>query len=155
LQTLDLVQAHASVVQLLKDWMHSEHVVLDVQAPPTSLPVQGDAVQLAQVMMNLYRNAIEATAGQARRAVYARLYAHDGGAVLDIGDNGPGFSAESLAAPPDSFYTSKPEGLGMGLLISEQIARRHHGELTVRNAPSGGALVTLTLPLDRTQTHGN
>lgn len=143
---LSLQSVNASVLELLKDWLQAERVKIDVQAPTEALLVRGDAVQLAQILVNVYRNAIEATADQSQRRILARIAVQDDRVQLAIQDNGPGFSPEALARGHEGFFSSKRDGLGVGLMISRQIAEMHHGDLQLVNAPEGGACVTLTLP---------
>ena len=108
--------------------------------------VHGDAVQLAQILVNLVRNAGQATAGQPQRNVSITLVRQDAEYQVVVRDNGPGFSEQALQSDANAFYTTKVDGLGIGLSISRQIAEQHHGSLSLGNAPEGGALVSLNVP---------
>ena len=117
---------------------------------PASLPVRGSPGQLQQVIVNLVQNAIDATEGRpgARLAIGAKTVGR--GTEIAFRDNGPGFSEEGLARAFEPFFTTKApgKGTGLGLSISFGLVERHGGSLAVANAPGGGAVVTLRLPLD-------
>ncbi|GLK48276.1 hypothetical protein GCM10017620_12490 [Brevundimonas intermedia] len=110
------------------------------------LNVHGDRVQLQQVLVNLIMNAIQAAApGHAPRL---RLSATDCGDEVEIvvADDGPG-----LTASPDSlftsFYSTKPEGMGLGLPICRSIVESHGGRIDAANLPGAGAAFTVRLPV--------
>ena len=125
--------------------------------------IAGDEPLLAQALLNLYLNAIEA-AGSAFSPGPGRLEVSlkraDRRAFLVFRDNGPGFSPEQLARPFEPYFTTKAEGTGLGLALVEKAVRGHPGgEVTLESPPSGGALVTLTFNLappgrDRTKETG-
>jgi len=91
------------------------------------------------------RNVIEALDQVARREIRLSLHSEGDRAILTIRDGGPGFAPEVLAQVGTPFFTTKSEGLGMGLTISRSIAEQHGGTLSFSNAEGGGALVTLSL----------
>jgi signal transduction histidine kinase len=68
---------------------------------------------------------------------------------VTVSDNGPGISEEKLPSIFDPYFTTKSEGSGLGLWIAQQIVTAHGGSLGVQNAPAGGAVFTMTLPLKR------
>eukprot|EP01032_Pedospumella_encystans_P037538 gene37538-42518_t len=106
----------------------------------------GDPVQLSQILMNICRNAIQATQGQAYRHIDLRIWREGNLAHLSIRDNGMGLTPEVLAQVSTAFFSTKSDGLGVGLSISKSIATHHGGSLTISNAPQGGAEVHLILP---------
>jgi len=67
---------------------------------------------------------------------------------IEVADNGSGLSAEVIGKIFDSFYTTKAEGMGMGLTISNEIIKRHGGVLSAENRPQGGSVFSFTLPLN-------
>ena len=150
-EPVSLQQVNASVMALLDDWLKSERVRIEVRQAATPVMVQGDAVQIAQVLVNLYRNAIEAIASQAGREIETTIETYGEMAVLAVRDHGPGFSEEALKQNAKGFFSSKDQGLGLGLLISRQIAEQHQGNLQCSNHPQGGAVVRMTLPLMQAQ----
>jgi two-component system, NtrC family, sensor histidine kinase HupT/HoxJ len=118
---------------------------------PEGINVVGAPGQMQQVAMNLVQNAMDATAGQACQTL--RISALRRGETVDIDfrDNGPGVPTEALAHVFEPFFTTKPvgKGTGLGLAISYGIVERHGGDLSVFNAPEGGAVFRLSLPLAR------
>lgn len=120
----------------------------------TSCPgaiVTGSAGQLQQVLMNLIQNAYDAAAGREGVAPQLWIAAQAEGATLTLTlrDNGPGIRDTDLARIFDPFFTTKPvgKGTGLGLSISYGIVEQHGGGLAAGNAPEGGAVFTIALPL--------
>jgi len=109
--------------------------------------VLADPILLTQVCLNLLHNAIDALTGAARREI--TLFAQAcGDSRIEIGvrDTGPGLGDADAARIFDAHYTTKREGMGIGLAISRSIMEALHGQLTYRPAPSGGCIFLLTLP---------
>lgn len=150
-QILSLQQVNTQVQALLGDWLRSERVVLEWPAASTPVYVMGDEVHLSQVLVNLYRNAVEATAGQAERRIRVQISALGQQAQMLVRDNGPGLSPEALerVAQERSFFSTPADakGLGVGLLICQKIVAQHQGQLRLYNHPNGGAVAELNLPL--------
>lgn len=115
-----------------------------------TLNVRGNAGQLMQVMMNLIQNAVDATAG--RPGAGLRITAACDGSRLQLKftDNGPGIEPGVLPRVFDPFFTTKPvgQGTGLGLSISYGIVDQHGGRLSADNAPEGGAVLCVELPLE-------
>jgi len=108
-----------------------------------------DPVQIQQVLLNLIRNAIDATneASPAGREIRMRMRRDEDGAVeISVEDRGPGISDEVAQHLGNPFYTTKPTGTGLGIAISRSILRAHGGRLAHRPTPGGGATVFFTLP---------
>jgi len=145
-QPVDLVAVIQEVAELVAAQARAQACRLDCSLPQHPVRVAGDPIQLSQLVLNVLRNAIEATAPSARREIAVRLWEDDDGVRLQVQDSGPGLSAEALQKAGEPFYTTKAQGLGLGLSISRTIARHHHGELTLSNT-AGGALCELRLPL--------
>jgi len=114
--------------------------------------VQGDRVQLQQVMLNLVVNAIQAMSGigEGPRELQISIDAAPSGAGVRVGvrDTGPGLSPESLSRLFEPFYTTKPEGMGMGLSICRSIIEAHDGRLWATRCDPRGALFQFTIPAD-------
>ena len=137
------------VVQLLHsdEILHNIHVELDCQ---DGLPnVRGNRVQLQQVILNLLMNAFDAMkdAPAAERKVVVRAQAKDAGIVeISVRDRGTGLTGDSLSKIFQPFYTTKREGLGMGLPISRSIIEAHGGRLWAENNADRGATFYFTVP---------
>ena len=100
---------------------------------------------LTGALLNLVNNSLQAVGPGALIEVGAAL--RDGRACISVRDNGPGMSAEVLAQLGDGFFTTKPQGTGLGLAVVRAVARAHGGELEIRSAPGQGTCASLLLPL--------
>ena len=112
-------------------------------------PVLGDPIQLQQVLLNLVTNGIEAMAATAGRSrvLSIRSGAEEGAAIiLTIEDSGDGIDAKQAERIFDSFYTTKPNGIGVGLSISRSIIEAHGGRLWLASTGPLGARFCFTLP---------
>ena len=150
----DLHEVITAAVELLKRDCQRRGVALDVSLAPGVPAVLADAVLIEQVVINLVRNAADALQAreQGRRITVSSRVAGEFVRV-DVQDNGPGLQGrrvEQLCAP---FYSTKAEGMGMGLAICRSIVEAHQGVLDASDAGSGGALFSFSLPLTR-QHHG-
>ncbi len=127
------------------------HVALQTRLASDLPAILADRVQLQQVVLNLILNAIEATqsnpAGERELVVSS---AKDGvkGVLVAVHDNGAGFAPENLDRAFDAFYTTKAEGMGMGLTISRSIVEAHGGRIWATPVSPHGAIVQFTMPVD-------
>ena len=121
---------------------------LDLDLPP----VPGDRVQLQQVLLNLMLNGFEAMAERAPddRQMVVRTQRVDAKTIhVAAQDNGSGIEADKLERIFEPFYTTKPEGLGIGLSICCSLIEAHNGRLWAVSNPDGGATFAFTLPVER------
>jgi len=112
--------------------------------------VLGDEVLLRQAFSNLCRNALEACAetGVAPQIdIEGSLDRVQRSQVMTVTDNGPGVNANVTARMFRPFFTTKKSGTGLGLALVQKIIVTHNGRVTAANADSGGARITVTLPL--------
>jgi signal transduction histidine kinase len=109
----------------------------------------GDELALSQVIVNLLRNAIQATQAQPEHArqLWVCCAVHQGQAQWVVRDSGPGMSTQLLAQWGQPFESTRSDGLGLGLAISRAIVLRHQGQLELANSPQGGLQATVSLPL--------
>jgi signal transduction histidine kinase len=98
-----------------------------------------------QVILNLLINAIEAMPGGGWLNIEARLA--DGQVEVTVADSGPGLSPDVLTKVFQPFNTTKEGGTGLGLSVSHSIIEQHGGTMLAENAPGGGAVFTIALPL--------
>jgi len=118
---------------------------IDIERPVPQIELYGDPVHLEQALINLMRNALEAT-GPDGPPVRFRCRVDADTFEFEIVDSGPGISNPSNLFVP--FYTTKAEGAGIGLILCRQIAIRHHGEVSLENRDDArGAIARLRLPL--------
>lgn len=113
-------------------------------AAPPGLRFQGDADQLEQALINLVRNAVEAT-GESREPVEVAARVRQGRVEFEVVDSGPGVAnPDNLFVP---FFSTKPGGSGIGLVLARQVADGHGGSLTLENRADGsGCVARLTVP---------
>jgi signal transduction histidine kinase len=116
-----------------------------------SLPlIQGDRVQLQQVILNLIINAVQAMSGvsEGSRGLLIGTGKYSGGVLVAVQDSGPGLKPESFEHLFDSFYTTKPGGMGMGLSICRSIVEAHDGRIWATPNAGPGITVQFTLPIN-------
>ena len=112
--------------------------------------LQGDRVQLQQVILNLIINAVEVMKGvseDSRELLISTGHAEPDGVLVAVQDTGPLLAQANLERVFEAFYTTKPGGLGMGLSICRSIIEAHGGRLWVTANASQGATFQFTLPL--------
>jgi two-component system, LuxR family, sensor kinase FixL len=151
--SIDLNLLVREVVELCRPEIQRWNVALTVDYSAEPLEVRVDPIQIQQVLVNLLQNAIQALRESPckSRRVRLEIVASSGDAMVRISDTGPGFANDVLPQLFRPFYSTKPDGLGLGLAISRSIAQEHSGQLFAVTRPEGGALLTLTLP--RNQHH--
>jgi signal transduction histidine kinase len=110
--------------------------------------IVGDRIQLQQVLINLVRNGIEAVDGLSpeRRVVIVGTSERDGGVVMSVTDRGPGVREADRARLFDAFFTTKANGMGMGLSIVRSIVDAHHGTVQVDATAEGGSVFKVWWP---------
>lgn len=144
LQNIDLRELHQQTIDLMGDWLRAHHAQIELHAPKQALHVQADPVQLTQVLINLYRNAVQAAPANSAR-ITVSLAAQGPHVNLRVHDNGPGFSAKQLANP-SAITSTKQDGMGLGLNITQDIIHQHRGSIHLSNHPQGGACIDIKLP---------
>jgi two-component system sensor kinase FixL len=117
----------------------------------TSLPfIRGDRIQLQQVLLNLISNSFDAMEnGPGPREILIRTSRKDKHMIMvTVKDSGCGIPAQNMPKLFTHFFTSKPDGLGMGLSISRSIIESHGGRLCVENNPDRGVTFYIIIPVD-------
>jgi len=167
---LDLNETIGEVIAMARSEMHRNRISLQSQLAKDLPLILGDRIQLQQVILNLLINAIEAMSGMREgprelwvssekvtevrgesteeryedRALADAEWTH---ALITVRDSGPGLDPKGLNRPFDAFYTTKPQGLGMGLAISRSIIEAHGGRLWAKANASRGAVFQFALPI--------
>jgi PAS domain S-box-containing protein len=146
---IDLAQCINEVITLL----HSEFVRAGVEVEPmleANLAIRANKTQIQQVALNLMINALEAMAEQARDRRMLRVTAArvKGKALVSICDSGIGIAEDMLDRVFDGFYTTKPQGLGVGLEVCRSIMESHGGRIWAEANPDRGVTFHCALPLE-------
>jgi signal transduction histidine kinase len=145
---LEPVEVHkilTHVCELLRPEAAAREIEIAMRVEGVLPAVMADPVRLTQALLNLLINAIQAVEKQGRVEVSGAVA--DGQVCVVVSDNGPGIPADKLASVFDPYFTTKSEGSGLGLWIAQQIATAHGGSLEAKNGASGGAVLTMRLPL--------
>ncbi|MEI4234022.1 sensor histidine kinase [Roseovarius sp. D22-M7] len=143
---VNMADAVASALTMMEPQLRSRRITITRTLPTEPVMVMGDRVRVEQVIINLLRNAIDAIQNEPHGRIDVLLAAGET-AVLTVRDNGHGIdNFENLFEP---FYTTKEpgEGVGLGLAISSGIVNDLGGRLLARNAPDGGAVFEVQLPI--------
>lgn len=146
---IDLNEAVRQVIGFVAAVAHERDIALKCETTPIELTVNGDAVQLQQVVLNLILNAMEAIseANAKQREVSVTTNLSSAIAEIRVADTGPGIAHGDLKSVFDPFFTTKPQGMGMGLAIVRTIVEAHCGQICAANQSSGGAVFTVRLPI--------
>jgi PAS domain S-box-containing protein len=149
-QSMDLNEATREVIALSLSELQKSRVILRPELADDLPLVTGDRVQLQQVILNLLRNASDAmsTIDDRPRDLLIRTQSDDNDRVrLSVADVGVGFEPHAADRLFEAFYTTKSEGMGIGLSVSRSIIERHHGRLWV--TPNTGPGVTFSFSIPR------
>jgi C4-dicarboxylate-specific signal transduction histidine kinase len=150
LTRLDIDGVIGQVLAIARGELLRHDVVLRAELAAEDWPIMGDRVQLQQVLLNLIMNGVEAmsgVAGRTRELKVSSTLAEPGSVLVAVEDTGTGLDpsvAEHMFQP---FFTTKPDGLGMGLAICRSIVEAHGGRLWVSPRAPHGADVRFTVPL--------
>ena len=124
----------------------SAGATLETRVDPSNASIDGDPDLLAQVVLNLVRNAALATAGQEKRAILLSVSGLQGGrSLLEVSDNGPGIAPDRREDVFLPFFTTRADGSGVGLSLARQVVLAHGGSIFIDDAEGGGALVRLLI----------
>jgi signal transduction histidine kinase len=150
-EVVDLNAAIMEVTALTRSEAVKTGVTVDTQLADELPRIRCDRVQLQQVMLNLILNAIQSMRDveDGNRELHIRTVSIEPeGVRVEVQDTGPGLSPESLPRLFEPFYTTKPEGMGMGLSICRSIIEAHGGRLWATRCEPRGALFQFTIPAD-------
>jgi PAS domain S-box-containing protein len=148
-ERFDLNAAINEVIVLARSTVAENGLSVQTRLADGLFPMQGDCVQVQQVVLNLVLNAVEATGSVevgARELVISTEQTKTGGALVAVRDSGPGIDPEHLERVFEAFYTTKRSGTGMGLSICRSIINAHGGRLWAEPNQPRGAVFQFTLP---------
>jgi signal transduction histidine kinase len=143
------------VIDLLRATLDRQRIAIRTDLAAALPPIMGDPVQLQQVLVNLITNAAEAmrempireAGGRPRIVTIRSRLGADETVVISVEDTGSGLDPQNIDRIFDSFYTTKAEGIGVGLSISRSIIEAHGGQLSAAPAPRHGACFSFTVPI--------
>jgi C4-dicarboxylate-specific signal transduction histidine kinase len=148
-QHFDLNEAINEAIVLARNAINRHGVSVQVRFTERLVPVQGDRVQLQQVVMNLILKAVEAMDAvevEARDLSISTEQTRTNGVLVAVCDSGQGIEPDNLERVFEAFYTTKPSGVGMGLSICRSIIDAHGGRLWANANEPRGAAFQFTLP---------
>jgi signal transduction histidine kinase len=141
------------VLGLLQHDLESNRVSVTTDYQANLPPVRADRMQLQQIVLNLVKNAIEATSSAPPGSRRVRLVTKFDGkstVLLSVHDSGRGITAEHKYRVFDPFFTTKPAGMGLGLAICRTVAQDHGGNLQLVETSSHGSVFEIELPIGST-----
>lgn len=150
MEKLDINGAILEVAGLIQGEVLKNGIIARMELAEFLPPIQGDRVQLQQVILNLMINSIQAmsdSAGGERELHVTTEQIASEDIRVAVRDSGPGFSAETQQRLFAPFYTTKPNGMGMGLSICRSIIEDHGGRLSASRIDPQGALFQFTIPV--------
>lgn len=150
------------MLKLIQGRCETQHIKLEVDCPASELMVEGDAMQIQQVILNFCLNAMDAMPhggnlriratkkvdGQqnAENKIWDAMGNQANSISISVQDTGSGISESAKDLIYQPFFTTKPNGIGLGLGICQRIAKAHGGDINAKNNPNGGATFTFNLP---------
>lgn len=149
-EDIELAPELEDVIFTYTELMKREGMLLEYCPPDEDLPmISGDSQRLRQVFLNILDNA--AKYGKSGGRILVTAEAREGFAAIRVRDFGPGIPPAELPYVKQKFYkgSSRERGSGIGLAVCDEIVMRHGGRLTIENAPEGGAVVTVLLPVKK------
>ena len=138
-----------TIKSLLGNLAIKHHVTIQLRLDKDLPLIMGDSTHLQQILINLAANAMEAMSQlppPQRILTVSTAVNKKGNALLIVSDSGPGIPTDTLPHIFESFYTTKPEGMGMGLAIVQTIVEAHHSHIEAFNNPQGGATFEVRFP---------
>jgi len=150
---IDLNQLIEEALTLVQGAVKKHDIAVRIELDRAIMPVAGNRIQLQQVLFNLVINAIEAMESVADRTLLIKSEREDSGEVrISVEDSGTGIEPQHIDKIFGSFFTTKVEGMGMGLSICRSIVESHGGRLWASPGRSRGAVFQFTLPTRLSQT---
>jgi len=153
-QPVDLNEVCRASARLLQYDALTRRADIILSLDPQLATVVGDPIQLQQIVLNLLLNGLEACAARTTPRVEVFTINHDSEIEVLVRDNGPGLPEGVRIHLFESFFTTKPQGLGLGLAIVHSIVERHHGRILAENNEEGGAAFRVVLPRTRALRSG-
>lgn len=142
---MDVNMLLEDVSRTLKLLLKEKNIKLNLNLIDDDIYIEGDFKRLTQVIINLIKNATEAINGEGEITI--STYLENDKLVVLISDDGVGMSEEVLEKIMDPFFTTKPDGTGLGLFLSKEIIKKHNGEIKYSSILNEGTKVKIVLPI--------
>ncbi|HEX4797191.1 MAG TPA: ATP-binding protein [Humisphaera sp.] len=152
-EAISLNEMAADALKLMNNELVNHHIKVRTEFTATLPPVDGDRVQIQQVLINLILNAADAMADKPidkRILSVSSQVSSDGDVEVCVSDTGCGIPTDQLERLFEPFFTTKSQGMGLGLTVCRTIITAHSGKLSASNNPVGGACFHVTIPPRRT-----
>jgi C4-dicarboxylate-specific signal transduction histidine kinase len=149
LKQIDLAEPVRHALHFFSALTDAQNADVSSAIAPMPLPVRGNVVLLHQVVLSLMVNAMDAMADvpvDRRKLEIATVRAANSADIV-VSDTGPGIPPDGLKEIFSAFFSTKEQGMGMGLAIAKTITETHHGQIWAENRPGGGAVFRVRLPL--------
>ncbi len=152
-QTVDLNQVVTEIASLNRADLERRGISLQLNLPAAAPLAKADQVGVEQIVQNLFANARDACAAATRSGclISVTTFADGGRVGFTVADNGPGFDPDAINRLFEPFFTSKADGMGLGLSICRRLVDGFGGDIRAANRTDGmvGAVITVALPVDR------
>jgi two-component system sensor histidine kinase HydH len=145
-QAGQIAAAIQEALALFQDFFRERHIQVRVVEETPLPPVTFDPKQLHEVLINLFKNALEALPRGGELTIASRV--RDQQVEIGVSDTGEGMSPEVAAQIFQPYFTTKEKGTGLGLAICQNIVQEHGGCLLVESTPGAGSTFTIQLPLN-------
>ena len=145
---IDVTSSTDELLDIIQPTLESKGILLTKKLE-NNITIQGDAIQLQQVLINILNNAIDAinSSNPESREIKLEIRSDSQFAIISVEDTGNGINENILSSIFELYKTTKKDGLGIGLWLSKTIINKHHGNITASNSPNGGAIFTIEIPL--------
>lgn len=149
LDTNDINKLIEDVLYFLDTEIKSAGVKLIKSLDPALPSIPFDQSMIRQVLLNIFQNALHFMFNTEKKELKAATVLDGNNVIIKISDTGPGIPKENMEKIFAPFFSTKPSGTGLGLVISQRIIESHKGKISLENHPDGGAVSVITLPAQR------
>jgi signal transduction histidine kinase len=141
------------IIEIVEPTLQSKNITLNREYVGSPV-INGDSIQLQQVLINLLNNSIDELSQRntENKSIAIRVEEDEKYARLTIKDNGAGIALDTIPTIFDLYKTTKKDGLGVGLWLCKEIIERHHGHISAANDSVGGAIFKIQIPLDSSKS---
>lgn len=147
IETIDVMEFFTGIRKAFAIYLTDNGLDIDIidYTIPVDMRLRADRDLLGRLVTNVLRNAVQAVAGVPEPHIHVDVSVSEGHPYISIEDNGCGIPAEIMPNLFQPFFTTKPDGSGIGLCLSRQIARLHGGDFTITSTPAHGTKAVITL----------